>query len=190
MATHVMIDIETLGTGVDSVIASIGAVQFNPKTGHVAKNGFEALLSVEDGCKLGFKMDCDTVAWWQGQSDEARKQLDGDVLVRSAILQFMAWLNGLCDKDDLRVWGNGPTFDLALLIYHFDRMDYELPWGFRGERCVRTLVELGRANDIDPKKTIEFVGVKHSALDDAKHQAKYVSAIWQALGLVDKVEAA
>jgi len=187
---HVMIDIEALGTGVDSVIASIGAVQFNPKTGHVSDKGFEVLLSVEDGCKLGFKMDCDTVEWWQGKSDEARKQLDGDVLVRSGILQLMSWLNGLCPKGDLQVWGNGPGFDLALLGYHFERMDYDLPWEFWNERCVRTMVEIGRANGIDPKKTIEFVGVEHSALDDAKHQARYVSEIWQALGLANQKEVA
>ncbi|HGC2943034.1 TPA: 3'-5' exoribonuclease, partial [Escherichia coli] len=33
----------------------------------------------------------------------------------------------------------------------------------------------------DARTTIPFEGVPHNALDDARHQAKYVSAIWQKL---------
>lgn len=182
--THVMIDIETLGTGFDSVVASIGAVQFNPDTGHVG-NGRNWLVSVEDSARLGFKVDCETIDWWKRQPEAARKQLDGEQLVRSVTLELLDWLNKLCDKDDLIVWGNGPTFDLAILRNLFEQMDYDLPWHYWNERCVRTQVEVGRLLGIDPKKTLEFDGVQHVALDDAKHQARYVSVIWQQVsGLV------
>lgn len=42
-------------------------------------------------------------------------------------------------------------------------------------------VELGRAIGINPRRDIPFEGDRHNALADAKHQAKYVSAIWQRL---------
>ena len=31
----------------------------------------------------------------------------------------------------------------------------------------------------DPKKDMPFTGTRHNALDDSKHQAKYVSAIYK-----------
>ncbi|EPG3512343.1 3'-5' exonuclease, partial [Klebsiella pneumoniae] len=49
------------------------------------------------------------------------------------------------------------------------------------DRDVRTIVELGRAIGINPRRDIPFEGDRHNALADAKHQAKYVSAIWQRL---------
>ncbi|ENM0022204.1 3'-5' exoribonuclease, partial [Escherichia coli] len=45
----------------------------------------------------------------------------------------------------------------------------------------RTIVELGKTIDFDARTVIPFEGVRHNALDDARHQAKYVSAIWQKL---------
>jgi len=63
------------------------------------------------------------------------------------------------------------------------------------DRDVRTIVDLGRALlGFDPKKDMPFTGERHNALDDAIHQAKYVSAIYQALAVnaqpVKKVGAA
>ena len=40
---------------------------------------------------------------------------------------------------------------------------------------------MGKAISFDPKRDMPFEGTRHSALDDAIHQAKYVSAIWQKL---------
>ncbi|MEL5347214.1 3'-5' exoribonuclease, partial [Serratia nevei] len=48
-------------------------------------------------------------------------------------------------------------------------------------RDVRTIVELGREVDFDPKRDMPFDGQRHNALADAIHQAKYVSAIYQRL---------
>ncbi|EBO5570485.1 3'-5' exoribonuclease, partial [Salmonella enterica] len=49
------------------------------------------------------------------------------------------------------------------------------------DRDVRTIVELGKAIGFDPKRDMPFEGTRHNALDDAIHQAKYVSAIWKKL---------
>ncbi|EMF5685335.1 3'-5' exoribonuclease, partial [Escherichia coli] len=43
------------------------------------------------------------------------------------------------------------------------------------------IVTLGRSIGFDPKMDMPFDGERHNALADARHQAKYVSAIWQKL---------
>ena len=42
-------------------------------------------------------------------------------------------------------------------------------------------VRIFTAIGINPRRDIPFEGDRHNALADAKHQAKYVSAIWQRL---------
>ncbi|EIF5001654.1 3'-5' exoribonuclease, partial [Salmonella enterica subsp. enterica serovar Typhimurium] len=54
-------------------------------------------------------------------------------------------------------------------------------WNYRNDHDVRTMVTLGRAIGFDPKRDMPFEGDMHNALADARHQAKYVSAIWQKL---------
>lgn len=56
-----------------------------------------------------------------------------------------------------------------------------VPWQWWNDRDVRTIVELGKAIGFDPKRDMPFKGTRHNALDDAIHQAKYVSAIWKKL---------
>ncbi len=185
----VMVDIETLGTGFDSVVASIGAIGFDLKTG-VFGAEFERLICIDSSVAAGLKMDCDTVAWWAKQSEDAQKQLDGSAHARRSIVELWHWFHCLGEKRKVVVFGNGPTFDLAILRYHFEYFGFELPWHFWNERCVRTEVDMGRAVGIDPKKTLPFVGVPHSALDDAKHQAQYVSVIHQhVIGLDNQIKA-
>ncbi|EFZ43253.1 endodeoxyribonuclease [Escherichia coli EPECa14] len=43
------------------------------------------------------------------------------------------------------------------------------------------MVALGLVMDFDARTTIPFEGERHNALNDARYQAKYVSAIWQKL---------
>ncbi|EPR5009121.1 3'-5' exoribonuclease domain-containing protein, partial [Escherichia coli] len=46
---------------------------------------------------------------------------------------------------------------------------------------VRTIVEMGKITDFNARSVIPFEGVRHNALDDALHQAKYVTATIQKL---------
>ncbi|WP_314731978.1 3'-5' exonuclease [Escherichia coli] len=52
---------------------------------------------------------------------------------------------------------------------------------YYNDRDVRTIVELGKTIDFDARTVIPFEGVRHNALDDARHQAKYVTATIQKL---------
>lgn len=81
----------------------------------------------------------------------------------------------------VQVWGNGATFNNVITRSSYEREFIPCLWKFYNDRDVRTIVELGRALGFDPKKDMPFEGEQHNALADAKHQAKYVSAIWQKL---------
>ncbi|HFU1809209.1 TPA: 3'-5' exonuclease, partial [Escherichia coli] len=63
----------------------------------------------------------------------------------------------------------------------YERLDIPCPWRYYNDRDVRTIVELGKTIDFDARTVIPFEGVRHNALDDARHQAKYVTATIQKL---------
>ncbi|HBA8665562.1 TPA: 3'-5' exoribonuclease, partial [Escherichia coli] len=69
----------------------------------------------------------------------------------------------------------------VILRRSYERQEIPCPWRYHNDRDVRTIVELGKAIDFDARTAIPFEGVPHNALDDARHQAKQVSAIWQKL---------
>lgn len=78
-------------------------------------------------------------------------------------------------------WCNGASFDNVLLRQSYKRTSIPCRCGFRNDRNVRTIVELGKAVGINPHYDIPFEWDLHNAQADAKHQAKYVSDIWQSL---------
>ena len=107
--THVMIDLETLGTNPDCVILSLGAVEFDPATGEQGREYYEV---IDRGSQqhLGRTEDSSTLAWWDRQSPEARKVLTAPgKAISSVLMDFKAWLPPSC-----KPWAKGPTFDIAI----------------------------------------------------------------------------
>lgn len=99
-----------------------------------------------------------------------------------AISELSHFINRHSDNPKyLKVWGNGATFDNVILRGAYERAGQVCPWQFWNDHDVRTIVTLGRVVGFDPKRDMPFDGVAHNALADARHQAKYVSAIWQKL---------
>ncbi|MEO3879306.1 3'-5' exonuclease [Rheinheimera fenheensis] len=181
---NVMIDIETLSTSKNAVIISLGAVFFDINTGALGSS-FYYTITRESCWEYGLEEDGETLCWWSEQSEEARAVLtcpDADDLAQ-VLHDFVGWLGeNTPEEQHPEIWGNGPSFDNAILDNAYRACGIKTPWRYSNERCVRTMVNLGRQLlNIDPKKTIERVGTYHHALADAEHQAKYVSAIYQAL---------
>ncbi len=176
---HLMVDIETMGNGSNAAIMSIGACYFDPKTGEIGKT-FHREINLASSAAYGCELDASTVIWWMDQDDAARAKFkrngkaDGLLMV---IADFMEFAKGF----NTQVWGNGATFDNVIIKNAAAECSVDVSWKFWNDRDVRTIVELGKVIGIDPKRDIPFEGVAHDALDDAKHQAKYVSIIWQAL---------
>lgn len=180
---HVMLDLETMGQGNNAAIVAIGAVFFEPTTGEIGDT-FYRKIDLESAAQYG-EIDPNTVLFWLKQSDEARAEITSNdtVELKHAIVDFSVWLHAKCERINNRVvWGNGSSFDNVILSNAFKAVGYEKPWAFWNDRDVRTVVELGRTlKGFDPKRDMPFTGTAHNALDDAIHQAKYVSAIYKAL---------
>lgn len=182
---NVMLDLETMGKGPRAAIVTIGAVFFDPMTGELGAE-FEAHIHLGDSARFG-EIDPDTVLWWLQQSDEARAALKPSSKHQSlseALAGLYSWMEA-GDPDEyvpLHVWGNGASFDNVILRNACQATRSPSGWSYWNDRDVRTIVSLGRdLLGFDPKKDMPFEGVQHRALDDAKHQARYVSAIYQAL---------
>ncbi|EOT7643787.1 3'-5' exoribonuclease, partial [Escherichia coli] len=178
---HLMIDLETMGTNTNAPIVVIGAVFFDPQTGEIGPV-FYIVVSLTDAMNTGAVPDGGTIEWWLKQSSEARAAILTDqVKLRDALSRFREFINEYSDEKFVQVWGNGATFDNAILRTSYERLDIPCPWRYHNDRDVRTIVELGKTIDFDARTVIPFEGVRHNALDDARYQAKYVSAIWQKL---------
>ncbi|EFL9635062.1 3'-5' exoribonuclease [Escherichia coli] len=176
-----MIDLETMGTNTNAPIVVIGAVFFDPQTGEIGPV-FYIVISLTDAMNTGAVPDGGTIKWWLKQSSEARAAiLTGQVKLKDSLSRFREFINEYSDEKFVQVWGNGATFDNAILRTSYERLDIPCPWRYHNDRDVRTIVELGKAIDFDARTAIPFEGERHNALDDARHQAKYVSAIWQKL---------
>ncbi|EJH6909590.1 3'-5' exoribonuclease [Escherichia coli] len=175
---HLSVDLETMGTNPDAPINSIGGKFFDPETGEMGPE-FSKTIDAKTG---GGTVDISTIEWWLVQSSEARSAiLVNQIPLDDALLQFREFISEHSDEKFVQVWGNGATFDNAILRRSYERKGIPCPWRYCNDRDVRTIVELGKTIGFDARTAIPFEGVPHNALDDARHQAKYVSAIWQKL---------
>ncbi|EFA4128646.1 exonuclease [Escherichia coli O13] len=178
---HLMIDLETMGTNTNAPIVVIGAVFFDPQTGKIGPV-FYIVISLTDAMNTGAVPDGGTIEWWLKQSSEARAAILTDqVKLKDALLRFREFVNEHSDEKFVQVWGNGATFDNSILRTSYERLDIPCPWRYSNDRDVRTIVELGKTIDFNARSVIPFEGVPHNALDDALHQAKYVTATIQKL---------
>lgn len=175
---HLMIDLETMGKNPDAPIISIGAIFFDPQTGDMGPE-FSKTIDLETA---GGVIDRDTIKWWLKQSREAQSAiLTDEIPLDDALLQLREFIDENSGEFFVRVWGNGASFDNVILRRSYERQGIPCPWRYCNDRDVRTIVDLGNAIGFDVRMAIPFEGVPHNALDDARHQAKYVSAIWQKL---------
>jgi hypothetical protein len=175
-SNHVMVDIETLATKTNAVIPQISAVRFCPITGETFDE-FDIKISIQSCLDLGLIIQESTLKFWLRQEDDARevvlnpknKLVEFDI--KSALTAFRMFLSNCGGGSNVKLWGNGPSFDASKLKYCYDAIKETTPWKYYNERCVRTIV----AFNPEFKNTLEFTGIKHNGIDDCKHQVKYVS---------------
>lgn len=145
---HVMIDLETVDNVPTAAIVSIGAVDYNT------------------GLALGLTSSQGALDWWAKQSAKARSVFqDPDmVTIHGALNAFGRFMYRM---NDPRVWGNGASFDNAILQVAYRLAGTPLPWQFWNDRGYRTA-----AARIPQKRWNS--GTLHNALDDAKSQAAHL----------------
>ncbi|EHX4044061.1 3'-5' exoribonuclease domain-containing protein, partial [Escherichia coli] len=170
---HLMIDIETMGKNPNAAIISIGAIFFDPQTGDMGPE-FSKTIDLDTA---GGVIDRDVIKWWLKQSREAQSAiLTDEIPLDDALLQLREFIAENSGEFFVQVWGNGANFDNVILRRSYERQGIPCPWHYHNDRDVRTIVELGKAIDFDARTAIPFEGERHNALDDARYQAKYVSA--------------
>ncbi|WP_421549774.1 3'-5' exonuclease [Kluyvera intermedia] len=177
-----MIDMETLGVSVSSPIISIAAVYFDLASGEVGDT-FYKVVKLDSALEHGV-VEPSTLTWWMAQTDEARKIFSAtDASMLKDVLKELALFMLRTDVQvQINVWGNGASFDNALLSNAYRRFGMPLPWKFRNDRDVRTIVDLAkRLKNVDVLSSVRMNGVRHNALDDALYQIEYVSAAYHAL---------
>lgn len=177
----ISIDLETLSTRPDAAILSIGAAEFDRSTGEIGRTFYVEVdlnSAINDG-----HVDGGTLSWWYTQAADARR-LFGNGTVKSSILTALTMLREFVQKagDDVRPWGNGSSFDITILESAYNRNPAAgaIPWKFWDVRDMRTIVDLASENGFD-RNDVPFEGVAHNALDDATHQARVISAAYNAI---------
>lgn len=184
----IMLDLETLGVGNSPVIIQIAAVVFDIKTGESLES-FDEFINPKSSINSGLDIDSSTVEFWLKQDKEAIEKviipaLKSDNELKDTLNRFSKFIKEAEDirNKKVRVWGNGILADNKWIQSAYSKLDIKVPWKFNADSDVRTLVDLGkRILNIDPKKTIEFTGIKHNALHDCEHQIKYCSEIYKKL---------
>lgn len=175
----VMIDLETLGTRPGCAILSIGAVMFDRHAGALGPE-FETVVNRKSCAKHGLFEEASTLAWWDRQSPEARKVLAAAEVAENGLGGALVMLSGFLQKfgkKDLRVWGCGSDFDIGILTHCYAVVKQPLPWMFWNSRCLRTLRDVAPPSHEPERKN----GVAHTAIDDARNQAREAVRIYQAL---------
>jgi hypothetical protein len=182
----IVIDLETLGTKPGCPIIEIGACAMDSDSGKIVgnfsrrishrlpKGYFDLVLSVGRS-SMGddvFK----TIKWWNDRADRAetfRRITFGGVNRNWGLQTFCAWFRHQVEEhepENVRVWANGPSFDISILCGAFDLYGITRPWFCWQERCVRTALELCSYE----KGGLPWSenGPRHRALNDARHEAK------------------
>ena len=188
MQYHVMVDIETLGTGNNALPLSIGAVKFS-KDAILGK--FEVGIDPDDAQRYGRTITGGTVMWWFDPArDEARKRIFEmpKVDLSSALQGFADWCQMNPDEtvSDFSenapklgsLWGNGAIFDNVILESAATATHTDWPFDFRRNECYCTL------KNRNPDVEFTRHGVHHSAVDDALSQALHLQLICAARGFV------
>lgn len=164
---NVMLDLETMGTNNNAAIIAIGAVAFDFE-GNLGEE-FYWTVWLDSSVKAGGVIDASTVLWWMQQSDEARKEFAHGALDEKYVLEKLTdYLNRY---DDVKIWGNGASFDNVILANAYRRNDLNIPWKYYNDRCYRTMKNLA------PHIKMEREGTHHNALADAISQAKHLQRI-------------
>ena len=179
----IMVDLETLGTRQDTIVLEISAVEFNRYTGEIGEV-FDAKLDIDDQLSYRRSLSRETLQWWFKQDEAAIKNVFDDVggikfQTSKALFEFSNFVercDNKCNSDSdrrvVKLWGNGSIFDLGILqnMYETCFQNMKLPWKFWAVNDVRTIVDLNP----DVKKNCEFDGTPHCAVDDCKHEIKYL----------------
>lgn len=170
---NIMIDIETLGTNVNTApILSIGACAFCSE-GIIERTFYSMVdLNFQMLYNSDLKIDVGTLQWWAAQSTPM--PVHGTEPIESSLERLKDWIYSF--NVTPVIWSKGPQFDIAILTRAFMYSGQISPWQYSSVRDYRTVAKLFPF--IQPR----IATVSHDALADAIQQALHLTDIFNALG--------
>ena len=169
--SHIMIDIETIGTGPDACILTIAMQTFDPFSRGWYDRHYYARIDTES--QPDRNIEESTLQWWASQPAESREEAFSEQ-GRIPLKQALEEMHPIIWNSDF-VWANGPTFDMNIIEHAYKSHSMSLPWKFYRVRDARTVYSL--YPDLD-KGT-----VSHHALDDCQQQILKLQATLKHLGV-------
>jgi exodeoxyribonuclease VIII len=174
MSEHIIVDLETLDIRPTAKILSIGAVKINSDTLKIHSPFYSNIHqnSYKDSKK--FTQSESTLKFWADQSPEAKAVLKVNQFELKDVLNAFSDYIG----EGSYVWGNGASFDNAILEWTYSVYGIRQPWKYSHNMCYRTIKKM------HPMFELPFEGIQHYALDDAIHQARHLVCICKEKGLI------
>ena len=178
----VTIDLETTSTNpVTGRILSIGAVAVVRQPEYSVVSEFYSVIGPDQLYNSTEGDSEDTLQWWYKQDGMVFEETwRGTKHIYHVMEEFRDWFNNLGNSSEICVWGNGPSFDISFLENKAQLLGMDVPWKFYNVRCARTIADLARSFGVK-KEDFQFEGRPHIAIDDARHEAKYIHAMMQAM---------
>lgn len=171
MRKHYMLDIETLGLEVGSVILQVAMRQFLSEDDdgkyQIDYGGAPFLHRVNVDIQIaeGASTNMDTIRWWvKTDAQKLQKMLDSEDAV-DPVVCASEFVNQI-DWQDAVIWARDPDFDCAHML-HFCNKFLDMPpqilWHFTAQRSHRTLLDLAGAKHVPAQNA-------HDALADVDAQ--------------------
>lgn len=173
-----MLDLETLGTRNNCVIVSFSCkiADLDDRRGFTIEAAFDKDLDIlNQGERV---IEASTVLWWMQQSDEARKQFINAKRIPFwyCMRDFWTWYKIEAPKiihaPVSTIWSKGSNFDINIIVEAYKGSSQDAPWGYRDERCYRTIAALF------PQITELPSEARHTASTDAISQLECLWRIW------------
>lgn len=172
---HLMIDLETLGTGPNSVFLSLAAVQFSLEDGKIG-DYFRQNVEIQSALNAGLQVDGATVEWWTTQRPEIMRLMFVDPTPLLHVLNRFALFFRTVNAQ--YIWGNSARFDLGILENAYKKLNVTVPWGYRNERCYRTVI--GLFPPLDEEYLLAANGLDaHNPVHDCLKQVKLLTTTWK-----------
>lgn len=179
----VMVDIESLALAPKAVVTQLAFVAFDLDDPDTTIRTDEEYLPLDPQLVLSRVISGDTLIWWMGQNEQARKRFEANkgndfqelvALVQSWIRKFEQATAG---AEKVEVYAQGPQFDIVTIESLLADLGLEAPWKYNQIRDLRTLMaEAGM-----DKSTVPMAPglVSHHALSDCRHQINVLQEAWR-----------
>lgn len=156
---HLMLDLETLGSTCNAPVIQIGAY---------TSTGEEFIINVKFEDALAHGKPCgSTIEWWFNQNEGARKSLLGNSVSVKDALEMLAEFVKSCKVD--YYWSHA-TFDFPIINRLYTELGTKNAMWYGRQLDLRTITALTDGNVDQPVRE----GNHHNALDDCKHQMKWL----------------